>query len=77
MADRNDSKHGAKTNGQPGERTEYMKGYYAAYVLDPLGNNIEVVHFDVWWMKMMGPAAYVGVAALGGAIARLSAVYVK
>lgn len=35
---------GAISNGEPGERV-YQRGYYAAYVLDPLGNNIEAVHF--------------------------------
>jgi catechol 2,3-dioxygenase-like lactoylglutathione lyase family enzyme len=30
--------------GDPGERPRYHAGYYAAYVLDPDGNNIEVVN---------------------------------
>jgi catechol 2,3-dioxygenase-like lactoylglutathione lyase family enzyme len=30
-------------NGEPGERPRYHPGYYAAYVLDPDGNNIEIV----------------------------------
>ena len=34
---------GARDNGLPGER-RYHPGYYAAYVLDPDGNNVEVVH---------------------------------
>ena len=34
---------GGKDNGPPGER-QYHPGYYAAFVLDPDGNNIEVVH---------------------------------
>lgn len=34
--------NGAKDNGPPGERS-YHSGYYAAYVLDPDGNNIEAV----------------------------------
>ena len=33
---------GGTDNGQPGER-EYHPGYYAAYVLDPDGNNVEAV----------------------------------
>lgn len=33
---------GGKDNGAPGERT-YHPGYYAAFLLDPDGNNIEVV----------------------------------
>jgi catechol 2,3-dioxygenase-like lactoylglutathione lyase family enzyme len=34
---------GYRSNGDPGERPRYHAGYYAAYVLDPDGNNIEVV----------------------------------
>lgn len=35
--------HGGKDNGAPGVRA-YHPGYYAAFVLDPDGNNIEAVH---------------------------------
>lgn len=34
---------GGKNNGAPGPRAEYSPGYYAAFVLDPDGNNIEAV----------------------------------
>ena len=34
---------GYRDNGAPGERPEYHTGYYAAFVLDPDGNNVEVV----------------------------------
>jgi len=34
---------GYRDNGAPGERPAYHPGYYAAFVLDPDGNNIEVV----------------------------------
>ncbi|AKF11455.1 VOC family protein [Sandaracinus amylolyticus] len=34
---------GGTDHGAPGERP-YHPGYYAAFVLDPDGNNIEVVH---------------------------------
>ena len=34
--------NGGKDNGAPGER-HYHSGYYAAFVLDPDGNNIEAV----------------------------------
>lgn len=34
---------GGVDNGPPGVRTRYHDHYYAAYVLDPDGNNIEVV----------------------------------
>ncbi|KAF4977908.1 hypothetical protein FZEAL_5613 [Fusarium zealandicum] len=37
-------KAGAIDNGKPGPRPQYMKGYYGAFVLDPLGNNIECIH---------------------------------
>lgn len=40
---------GGRDNGAPGER-DYHPGYYAAFALDPDGNNIEVVYH--------GPARY-------------------
>jgi catechol 2,3-dioxygenase-like lactoylglutathione lyase family enzyme len=38
--------HGGTDNGAPGERP-YHPGYYAAFVLDPDGNNIEAVFHGV------------------------------
>jgi catechol 2,3-dioxygenase-like lactoylglutathione lyase family enzyme len=35
--------HGGRDNGAPGERP-YHPGYYAAFVLDPDGNNVEAVY---------------------------------
>ncbi|MET4727108.1 catechol 2,3-dioxygenase-like lactoylglutathione lyase family enzyme [Lysobacter enzymogenes] len=35
--------HGGRDHGAPGER-RYHPGYYAAFVLDPDGNNIEAVY---------------------------------
>jgi len=35
---------GYRSRGAPGERAQYHRGYYAAYVFDPDGNNIEVVN---------------------------------
>ena len=37
---------GYRDNGAPGERPEYHAGYYAAFVLDPDGNNVEVVNHN-------------------------------
>jgi catechol 2,3-dioxygenase-like lactoylglutathione lyase family enzyme len=34
---------GGRDNGAPGPRPHYDAGYYAAFVLDPDGNNIEAV----------------------------------
>lgn len=36
--------NGGQDNGPPGERAHYHPGYYAAFVLDPDGNNIEAVY---------------------------------
>ena len=36
-------KAGGRDNGAPGER-KYHPGYYAAFVLDPDGNNVEAVY---------------------------------
>jgi hypothetical protein len=38
---------GGDDNGAPGLRPEYGEGYYAAYVLDPDGNNIEAKCHEV------------------------------
>ncbi|KAK3897035.1 hypothetical protein C8A05DRAFT_20120 [Staphylotrichum tortipilum] len=35
---------GGKCNGEPGVRAHYGPTYYAAFVLDPVGNNIEAVY---------------------------------
>ncbi|KAL4931436.1 VOC family protein [Aspergillus undulatus] len=34
---------GGKCNGKPGLRTEYHPNYYAAFIWDPRGNNVEIV----------------------------------
>ena len=34
---------GGRDNGAPGLRPHYHPGYYAAYLLDPDGNNVEAV----------------------------------
>lgn len=34
---------GGTDSGAPGERPSYHPGYYAAFLLDPDGNNVEVV----------------------------------
>lgn len=35
--------NGYKCNGEPGLRDHYTAGYYAAFLFDPDGNNIEAV----------------------------------
>jgi predicted lactoylglutathione lyase len=35
-----------RSNGAPGHR-DYASGYYAAYLLDPDGNNVEALYRDV------------------------------
>jgi catechol 2,3-dioxygenase-like lactoylglutathione lyase family enzyme len=37
---------GYESNGAPGERAVYHPGYYAAFVLDPDGHNVEVVNHN-------------------------------
>jgi catechol 2,3-dioxygenase-like lactoylglutathione lyase family enzyme len=36
-------KAGAQDNGAPGPRVEYAPNYYAAFLIDPDGNNVEAV----------------------------------
>jgi catechol 2,3-dioxygenase-like lactoylglutathione lyase family enzyme len=40
------TEQGHRDNGAPGERPAYHAGYYAAFVLDPDGNNVEVVNHN-------------------------------
>lgn len=37
---------GGKDNGEPGYRTEYWPGYFAAFVHDLDGHNVEAVWYD-------------------------------
>ena len=37
---------GYRDNGEPGERPIYHAGYYGAFVLDPDGNNVELVNHN-------------------------------
>jgi catechol 2,3-dioxygenase-like lactoylglutathione lyase family enzyme len=37
---------GYRDNGAPGERPQYHRGYYGAFVFDPDGNNVEVVNHN-------------------------------
>ena len=37
---------GGRDNGKPGER-KYHPGYFAAFLLDPDGNNVEAVYHGV------------------------------
>ncbi|WP_294048852.1 VOC family protein [Sphingopyxis sp.] len=37
---------GGRDNGAPGLRPKYHAGYYAAFVIDPHGNNIEAVFHE-------------------------------
>ena len=35
---------GGRDNGRPGLRTDYSPNYYAAFIVDPDGNNVEAVY---------------------------------
>lgn len=35
--------HGGRDNGRPGVRKDYSDNYYAAFLFDPDGNNVEAV----------------------------------
>jgi len=47
---------GGTDNGPPGVRTDYHPHYYAAFVRDPEGNNIEVVCHDPPGLRKPPPA---------------------
>lgn len=63
------SKAGGVPNGEPGERPQYVKGYYGAFVIDPLGNNIEVTHLSPLWLKALQAAPFVLTGAVCAAVA--------
>jgi catechol 2,3-dioxygenase-like lactoylglutathione lyase family enzyme len=60
---------GAIGNGEPGERPHYTKGYFAAYIIDPLGNNIEVMYWQPAWLKAVKAVPYVVTGVMGAALA--------
>ena len=37
---------GGKDNGAPGVRADYAENYYAAFLIDPDGNNVEAVCYS-------------------------------
>ena len=39
--------NGAASNGMPGPRPEYSDKYYGAFFIDPCGNKLEAVFFDM------------------------------
>ena len=47
---------GGIDNGPPGLRADYHPNYYAAYVLDPEGNNVEVVCHDAPGARKAAPS---------------------
>ena len=47
---------GGRDNGEPGPRPQYHERYYAAYVLDPDGNNVEAVCHTGPTMAELDPA---------------------
>ena len=57
-------KAGGVCNGKPGER-DYVKGYYAAFIIDPLGNNIEAMYYNPWWLRLVKASPMILGAALG------------
>lgn len=62
-----DRKAGASDNGKPGER-DYVKGYYAAYVKDPDGHNVECVYYQPYWLSALQAAPSVlGAILVAGA----------
>ena len=40
-------KAGGRDNGKPGVRADYSPNYYAAFLIDPDGNNVEAVCLQV------------------------------
>ena len=47
VVDRAGIEAGFQSNGEPGYRKKYGEGYYAAFLFDPDGNNVEALYRDV------------------------------
>ncbi|KXX76599.1 hypothetical protein MMYC01_208439 [Madurella mycetomatis] len=73
---RNAVKAGGIPNGEPGERS-YAKGYYAAFVLDPLGNNIEAVYYKPYWLQVASSMPTVLSMLFGAVVSHLVWGYAK
>jgi len=54
-----------------------VPGYYAAYVLDPLGNNVECFYLDTFTMHLKANARKWFPYALGAVAAGGAAVYAR
>jgi hypothetical protein len=62
-------KAGGKCNGPPGVREEYFSTYYAAFVLDPEGRNIEAVcMMPAFWAEKWGCVGWSAVAVVAAAV---------
>ncbi|KAF8249046.1 Glyoxalase/Bleomycin resistance protein/Dihydroxybiphenyl dioxygenase [Wilcoxina mikolae CBS 423.85] len=58
-------KAGGTCNGPPGVREEYYSMYYAAFVKDPEGRNIEAVcMMPAFWAEKWGCVGWSGVAVV-------------
>jgi len=61
----------------PGERPTIMKDYYAAYVVDPVGNVIEVVYFGSLALRVVVGSRRWAPTVLAAAAAFVVGVYVS
>ena len=66
---------GGKCNGPPGVRKQYLPTYYAAFVLDPDGRNIEALCLkpEIWaepWGLLGWGAVATVVGVIGGGIGK-------
>jgi hypothetical protein len=43
--------HGGVSNGEPGLRPKYTSKYYGAFFLDPMGNKLEAIFYDMGTMN--------------------------
>ncbi len=54
-----------------------MKDYYAAYIIDPLGNNIEVVYFGWILIRMKNATQWALPALIAASISAVVAFTIK
>jgi hypothetical protein len=61
-------KAGARCNGKPGVRRQYLRTYYGAFVFDPEGRNVEAVCLmpGFWAERSWTEVILIGLVMMGG-----------
>ena len=67
-------KAGGVCSEKPGER-DYAEGYYAAFIIDPLGNNVEAVYYNPWWLRLVKALPIIMGLGIGASLMSAASAY--